>query len=380
MPAPKRFLPKALLGPGWPFWTLAALLAAAGLLRAGQKLSAFKLAHWHFSYEFEFVKRGLPGELLRQAGLAPSGPTVWLLSNLLFLLVAAALVYCFLRPVLLDREKPGLRLFLLFALCSPATLPHFFWDAGRYDGIGLLCGLCCLALLGRAGPVPRVAGIPLLMTLAVLCHEGAALAYGPLVFLAWAFRNRDEGRSQASLLAGLALLFPALLLLLVAGRMQTLEFAAFAALVEARHGAPLPAAALFVPFDTLGNTVAETLATLFQPRNLYRQLLLIAAAGLPLAFLLRTAFGHLRRAVPDRRMFSRILLLLGAALGPLGLYPLGIDSRRWWALALANLLVVLSLLCERAEFREALAAAFQEKRALVWVALALHLAYGPIEA
>ena len=76
--------------------------------------------------------------------------------------------------------------------------------------------------------------------------------------------------------------------------------------------------------------------------------------------------------------FSKKLLFFASALGPLlGLYPLGHDHFRWWALALTNLFVILSIIAyyEQA-FKKLIISTFYKYQVLVVVILVSSVVVG----
>ncbi len=99
--------------------TLAVGVVGALSLADNRELITWSFTHWAFSYNYGFVKRGLVGELLSQAIEPPSlFRTVWVASLLSAVVVAAALLYFFLRPFVQFRQPGHLALAVVTATHS----------------------------------------------------------------------------------------------------------------------------------------------------------------------------------------------------------------------------------------------------------------------
>lgn len=161
--------------------------------RSYMEISDWKVTHWLFNYDEEFVKRRLAGETVRLPGIEVNRQNVLVISYVFLLVAFCALTYIFYRPIARDRENTGLWLFF-FAVSSPATFQHFIFDAGRLDIFCLLLALASLQAIDRLQGAPVILAVFLLMGLAILIHEAAFFMYVPMVLAYWLYRDPPPGR------------------------------------------------------------------------------------------------------------------------------------------------------------------------------------------
>jgi hypothetical protein len=319
--------------------------AAAGLLPrrrtgpAGRTLTDYKAPNYWLGYRSGFVRRGLPGEVLRRlVGGTPTFAQAQAAATGLSRAAALSIVPVVLQVV---RRAPGWRARTVAAallLLSPLTGPLLLDDVGRYDAVGVLV----LALTAASRSVwlrlPAPVGVLLLATAvaaAVASEEFLLAVVAPAAVAATALLDR---RSQASarrlLLTGLALGPGAL----VAGA-SLLQAAPRAALLAARE----EAARAGVGVDPMGDaltaldrSLVENLAyfRLFEPMAIARSLALWAG-------LYALTTRALERLVGAGRPY-RLLVGVHAAVGAV-LCVVAADFRRWWGLALMGLLAALAL-------------------------------------
>ena len=174
------------------FVTLVAGVTSAILLSRDPALVNWAVTHWTFSYQYGFIKRGLPGEITSWL-IAPSAlfETVTIVSRASAIVVAISLTWVLLRPYRIYREL-GLLLFGMVAVSHSGTISHFFYDIGRFDHYGLMLTLVCLAWI-RAGhhPTAMVVGCG---TLGILMHEAFVFIYLPLIVSYWLLKDESGSR------------------------------------------------------------------------------------------------------------------------------------------------------------------------------------------
>jgi hypothetical protein len=296
-------------------------------------------AHWLISYDFGFVKRGLPGTLLGPLVSDPANNvrTVWAINiAALFILVLFCLALLLVCRRVLMRTGGGFNVSLtvLVFLTSPFVVmsTHVI---GYGDNTIFLFAILA-SLLVRRGRI-RFAG--LLLAVGVLVHESIILVgYPSVLFMAWlryaaVARNGSTGTSVASFLrANLVLIVvpPAMLVLVAATQAISLDnvvlserlvahLARFACVGGDRH--------LYVP---------EALTTPFvdylQQWQEFKQRILAPSfvfhTFLPLSVMLASAGRMLRGS---RRYGLLMVTLSATTILPLALLMVAWDTGRIWA-------------------------------------------------
>jgi hypothetical protein len=336
--------------------------------RSARPLSDWTYTHWLFNYQEQFTKRGLPGELLARLNLEPSYALISQISLWLTLLGFVVLTLMFARP-LFQQSRTGLWLFLLLAVSHSATLQHLRLDLGRFDIIGLLLGVLALLTI-RHRPVLAYLLVPLLMALAIVVHEAMFFIILPLVMGYWIYRTR-EVRSQLILLLIFLALTGFTYLVATKGTLPQSGQATHLATLQAQYGERVTPSSLVVLYrGDLETHAQRTLANALTTNRLLHHLAMLVLV-LPVLLLF---FSSLKK----QRDRYTTLLLLGAA-APLLLYPLGHDNIRWWALAVTNGFIALSLLArDDTDFGGQLANTLERFKLPVVVLVLLALFAGPM--
>ena len=182
-------------------WTL-----AVTLWRTRRLPNDYAEAQWLLTWEFGFVKRGLPGTLLAWSTSLLSGRvTPFLLAAIAIAVFAAfcgAMLFIALRIGRRAGWSPGAVLTCLVFLSSPFFVMQM--DViGYFDALTLTMGALSVALAARDRPWSAAA----LQSLALLVHEQSlALVYPAVVFCT--FVNHRFGRPQHKWQNWLALIVP----------------------------------------------------------------------------------------------------------------------------------------------------------------------------
>lgn len=338
-------------------------------------------AHWLFDYRWGFVKRGLPGEALRQLSVGRDSVTVNVISLALATGLTLALTLLFgTRAARGDGGDSWL--FAFFALLSPATVAHLGFDVGRFDHLLLLLALA--ALLAVLHGTRRVAVWSVVTTtvVGVLVHEIYAIAFLPMVLGVWFYVDHG-GRRFNSLRGILCLCFAALTCLVMSvGKLSGPEVESFLTFVHREHGLALPAGdglenPAMVLNRALGDNFSLVADQLFSTTSLKHHL----TFGAVLAPTFRVLIDIIRRldvSAEDDGERLRQASLFACGLSPLALYVVGVDFFRWWSLALSNVFLVMVLLMGHAGKRHVVAEAIRTHRRLVYLAILLGLVFGPL--
>lgn len=357
------------------FAVSALLLVPAVFFRSIGPIGNWKLTHWLFNYQDEFVKRGLVGELFRLLGSEVTLTQVVVISYAFIVLILGMMVYFFSRPVVRSPEKTGLWWFFLIALTSSATFQHFNYDVGRFDVFCFALALLSLMMI-RVGS-GRVAAISILacMSLAILVHEAAFFMYVPMVVAYWFYRDPDLKHIAPKVLVAV-LLVVVTYFVSTGGLVETKTLTQYFTELQLRYGIWVVEDSLRVLYrGGVEENILMTLQRGFRLEGVLSYLLFAAFVLLPLLILV-VKFFRLRGGFDNGRA---ALIFFASALGPLALYPLGFDHFRWWAATITNFFVIVSLVAYHdAGFRDRLNAVVCGNRPVVLGILLLSLILGPI--
>lgn len=319
------------------------LLPPAGRGDLMPPVTHYKAPGFWLDYRSGFVRRGLPGEVLRR--LTGGSPTFDQVQRTGLGLSRAAALSVVPMAVEAAQRAPGRVPRVVAAallLSSPLTCTLLLHDVGRYDAVGVLV----LALLSAARsawlglPLP-VSAVLLgtAVSVAVASEEFLVAVLAPTALVAVDLLGRrhslsPQGRGwllggvlgPGAVLAGASLLKPAPRDALTAARK------------EAAQAGVAPPGAMGDVLSALERGYVENLAFfwLFRPTAVA----LSCALWAGFYFLTARTVGHLLGGGPRRyRLAVAAHALVAGALS-----TAGVDFRRWWGLALTGLLATLPLL------------------------------------
>ena len=373
-PSPPRLLllPFGLLTLVWGVYTAATL--AAG----NRELITWSFTHWAFTYDYGVIKRGLVGEVLGWFVQPPNlFPVVRHIAWFDSIAVSLLLAVLFFRPAR-RYGGDGLCEFGILATSHFATLQHFFYDVGRFDHVGLAISLACFACIERLRPMAAAVALVGACTLGIVIHEAFAVIFLPLILAYWLY-HRAGPTSDMRLLTVVTSLLALVVLVMISRGRPALGETAYVQTLRDLHGEWINARSVGVLYGSVTNEAGRSVALFLTSRRLFQHAVL-AAFLLPSLLLLGAAIrGVWRDGLRRSRRGWRAAALLVAAASPLALYPIGIDFARWWALAITNLLMALSLLLLASErWRTAVGGAIAEHRLLVWATVVCSLIAGPL--
>ena len=324
---------------------VARLLPERGRDPADLPLTDYKAVNYWLGYRFGFVRRGLPGEILRRVVGGP--PTYRHVAVTAVGLSRAAVLSVVPMALQAARRAPRGQPRVAAAgllLLSPLTCSLLRHDVGRYDAVGVLV----LALLAAARPVWRRLRLPVGVSL-LAAAVGVAAATEEFLFAVVA----PTAVAAATLLTGgrgLDLKRRVLLLggvlapgAAVAGA-SLLTPPPRAALLAARHDATR--AGVGPADDVMGDSLTaldrglvENLAffRLFEPAAVVLSLGLWSGVYAATTTLLRRLIGA------GTGVRYRWLVAVHAGIGA-ALCAVAADFRRWWGLALLGLVATVALL------------------------------------
>jgi len=319
---------------------------------------------WFLDYSHGFVKRGLAGEMLRQAGIVPThtlihsislgiASGVWLLASTLFWRLYRA-----------SGWQPGIAYLSIGFAASSATIQHLLLDAGRLDHPTLALALLAIALVNwsKQPALAFCTATPLLLV-AMLIHEASFFLFMPVVLAWWIYRHGTVGRRWYFLFLAVNIL--AMLSIAVWGVRDIAKLADDFAQQQARAGGWLVLNAYAVVYrDGLLEIAFSSLQRLLNPLQLAYHLEFLVFGLLPQGYLYITMLKQMEQE--NTTSNRTIQLLYCSALGACALYGVAVDYFRWWAWVVFHgyLITVLLCLCDSA-LLHSVAKVAKEKRYLL---------------
>lgn len=327
----------------WGAFAAAAAMIGAVVLHVASRahvIGEWQASQLFISYEYGFVRRGLPGEIL--ALLTDRNPGSGAVASAAVLLASAALLaWSFLGFVVLKRISAGSPRLLAAAtlVASPFTVSLTIIDIGRYDAVGLVALAVLVGVSERARPsVVCVVGA-VCVTIATATAEILFAVVGPVAVLAcWHASSANMTRRAA--LSSVLIVGPGAMIALASFALQPTEAVMNQFLADALqvrpdiHQGPYANAvsALDQGVERVGAGIFEmAVATL-----LFETVLFASCYGASVWLLWRLA------GQPAQPLFE--VAVMGFACVALILTVLGIDYLRWWALAFAGVVAVIALL------------------------------------
>lgn len=338
-------------------YRLALLILCGAALWTGLFCAAFVVTHRHggryiadwpstqywVTYQFGFVRRGLPGELLRLVAGDSPGATAITVAGVLVSAVGMLAIAALAAKAARQASNRAARLGVWAVIVSsPFTFSLLTRDLGRYDALGAVAAFL-LTRVRWDGP-PRRLWAPAAATAAVLAVAAATQEFLPLLLVSlvalavW----QADGPTSLPLRATFAAasLLPALV---IAGASaltapspklldQALASASSAGVDVSQRNA----------ITTLTASLHEQVAYVAERGPVTVAVWIVAMAGFYVA-----ASGLLWRLTgrPVRRTATVVGLYLGAA--ALVLSVVGVDFRRWFALAFVAFLAALVMINAR---------------------------------
>lgn len=350
----------------WPIWLAASvwLVASLGLVAIAERtrpVSWFVVNQLQFDYEHEFVRRGLPGEVLRVLGLARMPKTAYWLGWAVAAALGAASWAFFRRMAVTPVQATPVRTspiststapLMLAFLCSPAAFLQTGYDFGRLDAA--LVALTMVMLLTMENGFEAMLLDVVLVVTATLSHEIFVVTSAPFLVAAFLLVAASRPELRARLVARAVVITVASgvvgLVVMRLGNVDTFTFDQFKTMLanRGRLGGGDPTA-IAVAFRTLEQSMAYAAS-----RYVTKPMAPMLGAAALAAVTWGAAWWALRRhsaladateagATGRAHALAPTLLLLVAALTPLALLPVGHDYGRWVALSMANTLMAVAV-------------------------------------
>lgn len=327
---------------GWRRVLAISVLLAFSVMTNWGVFTNWNYTHWLFNYDFGLIKRGLAGELAASIGVV-SYESVRVLCAVLAILLAVTLVFLFTRIAAVDGRKTGGWLFALFWLTHPCTLPHYFFDMGRLDTLGLLICTWVVLINMHLKRRPALVLATLASTLLILVHEANALLFVPLIFACWLYPawSKLAVLDWGMLALGFAWLVGLELVVGSKAAVPGFSLDSFNEYLQA-GSSHIDIEAIEPLFRSPGANFAYS-AGYWDYGSFILDIVFFVLGLAPSLVLIyhmaRAVYAGLEIRIPD-------LMLLGAVVSPLLVGVLGADHYRWLSVSVTNLglaLVVVAL-------------------------------------
>lgn len=174
-------------------WTL-----AVTILRALRLPNGFSQAHWLLDYQFGFIKRGLPGEMVRLIsqglGITITENLLWLISFFNLVLFVAMLCYMLYRIIKLSFQKECSSLMGVIFVSSPFIVMNAHL-VGYFDNLLYLFTFAAIIFIFNR----QYLWASLLAAIGILIHESFIFVGWPLIILALVLILRKENPKRSQL-------------------------------------------------------------------------------------------------------------------------------------------------------------------------------------
>lgn len=301
---------------------------AATVLRAWRMPNDFAEAHWLLNYEFGFIKRALPGEILSTVTNLFSHPVtaelIACIATIFFLLFCSALLYIAWRILQRSDWSSNAILIVIVFVCSPFMVMSAHVN-GYYDNIVILLGACALYLIQNN----KIWFAAILLGISMLVHENTLLLTFPVFCFSWLLINRQRWQEKQTPLSFMPLLLPPLMFLAVVLGTLHLQDGNFIALFSAKLATfsfIQEDRSNLVPQWIVGGTdqstaphIGETLLYLGSLASQH----LITPSLLVILFFTTVSFGK-------QQHNSELLVLMGVCLAPQLMHLVAWDTPRIW--------------------------------------------------
>jgi len=316
-------------------------------------LSDWIYTQFFFNYEYEYVKRGLIGELIRLFFKMPSMSLVISISIIPIFLIIIFSVFIFYKIYKINEIKNFWILIASLILCS-ATYQHINFDIGRFDTFLILIFIFSILVIEIKNKYLSLFLIIVFQTIGIMIHDIYILSFSPLIIFIWYYRHKE------SLYIYILLYFIIILIigifLFYFGKSTELDFETRYKILLSYYP-NISSSSLNVLYRSISESIFNTFATSISFRRLYDHIAMFI--GLSGFFILY--FKIIKNFLKNKKYQFLVLFLL--CLTPLSIYPLSHDHFRWWHLFFVNfnILIVYLIIKKDNEFISTLNGIFENK-------------------
>jgi|GEM_PF-7021863 len=339
-------------------------------------LTTYMMQGWSASYKTGFVFRGLCGTLLTLLQ-KPITPGLIMTLNIIIMLLYLALVYIYSLIFLKKDDRTESLLLLVFMLVQAPVLQRWLTSAviGRLDTLLVLLFLSVLALFKVKNEYFRYITASLLSILAMLCHEGFAILFVPVIFGAMLLTDKNFRRPLCLYLIPCV---AACVLITAFGRADVPMHEFSAMLAENHVNNPgyevVDSDITMVYYMDVADKIRMTLD--YYGLEVYVKIFLTAVILSPTIYMLLCYWlGLIRRSRGRLRVILVLLLLF--SISPLFALLLGIDTFRWIGWALFNNLAALAFVyITDTASREVILETTRKRKYTLFLAIMVALLFG----
>jgi len=329
-------------------------------LRASNDIGPFIETQYLFNYEFEFLKRGFLGELLR---LCFNNLNSVIIYNFSFFFLFLLLLIFF-KIFFLDFNKKYNVYKIIFSITviiSPLTLQHFISDIGRQDIINLLLTILTFFLIEKFYKRNFLLATLILFNSAImlLIHEVSFFLFIPMIFGFWFLKNSHKNTIKIQLISFLIIIFITAIIS-TEGLSTKFTYKELNNYLLNRYLVPfdidkiiwVKTDSIKILYRDLFNTydpnvkhsiIEDTIVNGFTIDALINNSILIVLLS-PIFFIVYKLYCDFFRLFNFK---TKLFLVTG--LSPLLMFLLGYDHMRWWAVLFTNIFIVIFYLCKEKE-------------------------------
>lgn len=390
------------------------------MFTASRPLHKWVFTQWMFSYEFEFVKRALHGEIFRLLGIDISYTLINAFVFALIVILNVMLILLFSHPVRrrifgniglknqfsvsVWANKPihiGLGLFFLMALLHSTTLQRFFQFPGYLEHLQLLLVLGALYALCRTfRSTARQQKYYHFLIVGAVCftslfiHEAFLFFYLPMIFMYWFYEVPGGKRYNALRFLLLTSLIFLTWVIGTYGLLSADQYQMVLSELVDRFGSER------VDLESYGVLFRGFSANLEFTWNWFGQRLIEKSIhlGCTIIILSPTAYvfwklyeddffqvwGIIFNRNSENQKIStpknsalRVLLILSCCT-PLMLIPIGIDIFRWISISTLNMFIITFILMFDNDFEKRVSEKLFQLRFIIGLVIALSLIFGTL--
>lgn len=327
------------------------------------KLYDYLYTQWVFSYDYGFIRRALPGEILNILGVDPTYRNVRVIS--VILLVVLFLLFVRITYIFFKKLDFSDKYILIFSLCifSLSFLTsQWIKELSRFDHIGQIIVLILTILILKKTKESMVL-LAILLTLPImaLTHEAMLIFFVPtLVFI---YHQQYEKISHTFLI-GLES-FILLVVVVVYGKMSTLQVNSI--IENFMYYEKFQPYAVSTSLLTLKENFLTNYQTFFETKA-YLKIFFTLLFCSPIFIFVKKS--------TDKRTF---LLMLFFSSSPLALTLIAFDYVRWIALFIFNFSIIfMSLAIINKIDIELISSNFKHFKKLIYTYSAISLLLGPL--
>lgn len=361
-------------------------------LRAFGDVNTFTETQYLFNYEFEFLKRGFLGEILRLTFENVNSKHIYLFS--LFFLI---LLLIFLSKIFFfdfnNKTNIYKLIFSITILICPLTLQHFIDDIGRQDIVNLLITLFTFFLIKKFYKSNFFLATLVLFNscIMLLIHEVSFFLFIPMIFSFWFLKSSQK---NISFLILLSFLFIITITALISthGLSTKFSYVDLNMYLLERYFFPfeideivfIKNDALMVLYRDLFNSydpnvengiIRDTIQGAFKLDVLNTNLILVILLS-PIFFIAYKLYFEFFKISNFKTKF-----FLVSALTPLIMFLLGYDHMRWWSIFFTNIFIAIFYLCkENNLYQKVIINNVKKNQRLYLYLISVSFLLGPVKA